>query len=215
LRESVQGSSVAFAVGSHPGRIAVPSYDEQRFEALVIYIASRTKDVPGFGRTKLAKVLFFSDFDVYRDHGRPLTGATYIRMPFGPFPQELEDVEQRLDRTGAIKLEYDKEDYEEKRIVVLGDQLPEFSRIFEGWELLTVDHWISEIRTWPARRVSDWSHRHPGWRLAEANGRPIPYATSLLPFERPTAHEAVQAKRRARERGWLTDEGWIWERISS
>lgn len=187
-------------------------FDRERFEALVLYIAHQTADDETFGRVKLAKVLFYSDFDVYRDQGESLTGATYIRMPRGPFPRQLGEAEKALEATGQVVLEHEgKDEYEEKRIVPQGSP-PELGGLFEQWQLLTVDARIKEIQSASARRASDLSHDHPGWRLASENGVEIPYSTALLPQERPSAQDAEDAKRIARERGWLTERGWIWER---
>lgn len=99
-------------------------FNQARFEALVLFIAHRRKDDERFGRTKLAKALFYSDFDAYRDQGRSLTAATYIRMPFGPFPRELRATEQTLYDRGVVYLDYVKDVYEEKRIIPL-EPLPD------------------------------------------------------------------------------------------
>lgn len=186
-------------------------FNQERFEGLVLFIAHRRKDDERFGRTKLAKALFYSDFDVYRDSGRSLTGATYIRMPFGPFPAELEDTERALDDRDVVYLDYVKDVYEEKRIVPLGP-LPDLSGIFEPWALELVRMWADRVATATAREISRLSHHHPGWLLARKTGEPIPYETALLPQERPTGQQAERAKEVARERGWLTDAGWVWER---
>ena len=188
-------------------------FDPDRFDAMVLYIANKTRDRPDFGRTKLAKVLFYSDFAVYADQGASLTGATYKRMPFGPFPRELEDAEQRLESMGRATLDYyDKDQYEEKRIIPRGP-MPDLTLWYQGWQVSTVDHWIQTIASATARQISDLSHRHPGWRLAAATDGDIPFATALLPGQdRPTGQDGVQAERVARERGWLGDRGWVWER---
>lgn len=186
-------------------------FNQAKFAALVLFIAHHRQDDERFGRTKLAKALFYSDFDAYRDQGEPLTGATYIRMPFGPFPQELEATENALDSRGVVYLDYVKDVYEEKRIVPRGP-LPDLSGLVEPWELQLVGLWAERIATATAREISRLSHHHPGWLLARETGQPIPYETALLPQERPTGRQAEHAKEVARERGWLTDRGWIWER---
>lgn len=186
-------------------------FDSERFQALVLFIAHRRQDDPQFGRTKLAKALFYSDFDAYRDQGEPLTGATYVRMPFGPFPQELEATEKALDDRGIVYLDYVKDVYEEKRIVPRGHP-PDLSGLFEPWELHLVGDWTDRVASATAREISRLSHHHPGWLLARSTGEPIPYETALLPQERPTGQDAERAKQIARERGWLSDRGWIWER---
>jgi hypothetical protein len=186
-------------------------FDKQRFEALVLYIAHRRKDDAQFGRTKLAKALFYSDFDVYRDQGEPLTGATYMRMPFGPFPRELEAAENALSDRGVLYLDYVKDVYEEKRIVPL-KPLPDLSGLFEPWALHLVGNWTDRVASASAREISRLSHHHPGWLMARETGEAIPYETALLPQERPTGREAERAKQRARDHGWLSDAGWVWER---
>ena len=187
------------------------AFDRQRFEGLVLLIAHRRADDPRFGRTKVAKVLFYSDFDAYRDQGDSLTGASYIRMPFGPYPSELAETERALDDRGVVYLDYVKDVYEEKRIVPLWS-LPDLSSVFEPWELQLVETWTDRIASATARETSRLSHFHPGWLLARETGQAIPYETALLPQERPTGQAAERAKRIARERGWLSDTGWVWER---
>jgi hypothetical protein len=194
------------------GRTAM-AFDKQRFQALVLYIAHRQRDDEKFGRTKLAKALFYSDFDVYKSIGKPLTGAVYIRMPFGPFPRDLEDAETALAGEGYVFADYLKDEYEEKRLIPQRPLPAEVERQFEPWQLATVDIWIDRIASATASYISDLSHEHPGWLLAEENGVEIPYATALLPFERPSTDQVDRAKQVARERGWLTPDGeWVWER---
>lgn len=187
-------------------------FEPARFDAMILYIAHRTQDRLDFGRTKLAKVLFYSDFEVYRDQARSLTGATYKRMPFGPFPRELEDAEERLRSRRQAVLDYDKDQYEEKRIKPCGTP-PDLTRWYEGWQIATVDIWTDRVAAATARQISDLSHRHPGWRLAGETGNDIPYETALLPGQdRPSGQDRQRAEQIARDRGWLGERGWVWER---
>ena len=132
-------------------------------------------------------------------------------MPFGPFPQELDATEQALDDRGVVYLDYVKDVYEEKRIVPRGT-VPDVSDLFAAWELALVSSWADRIALASAREISRLSHHHPGWLMARETGIPIPYETALLPQEQPTGQHVERAKEIARERGWLSDEGWVWER---
>ncbi len=79
--------------------------DQSKFNELVLYILNRTKGDPSFGRTKVAKVLFYSDFEAYAEQGEPITGAVYERQPHGPFPRQLVLAELDLpaqDRAAAV-----------------------------------------------------------------------------------------------------------------
>jgi len=186
-------------------------FNRERFEGLVLFIAHHRNDDARFGRTKLAKALFYSDFDAFRDQDEALTWANYVRMPFGPFPQELEETEHALEARGAAHLDYVKDVYEEKRLIPAGPAA-DLHGLFEQWELELVGTWADRIATATAREISRLSHHHPGWLLAQHTGEPIPYSTALLPQERPTGPDVERAKEIARDRGWLTDGGFIWER---
>lgn len=187
-------------------------FNRQRFEGLILYIAHRRRDDVRFGRTKLAKVLFFSDFSVYQDQGEPLTGATYIRMPFGPFPKGFDESEDALEKQGLALLAYGEAEYEEKRIIPIKGA-PDLGDLFEDWQLLVVNDWIDRIAAASAKQISDFSHRHPGWLMAERVGAEIPYETAILPQGRPSPYEATLAKEVARDRGWQSADGkWLWER---
>jgi hypothetical protein len=187
-------------------------YDAEKFEALVLFIAHYRQHDEQFGRTKLAKALFYSEFSAYRELGEPLTGATYIRMPFGPYPKQLEEAETHLSGRGLVYLDYVKATYEEKRIIPQTDSPPDMAGLFEPWALQLVETWAERVGSASAREISRLSHHHPGWLIAREVGEPIPYSTSLLPQERPTGLDAARAEEVARERGWLSEAGWVWER---
>lgn len=193
--------------------IRMAEFDRNRFEALVLYIAHRRRDDGRFGRTKMAKVLFYSDFSIYQDQGESLTGATYIRMPFGPFPEALEETEEALEAKGLAVLAHDGEgEYDEKRIIPTKGA-PDLRSLFEEWQIRVVNDWIDRVAAATATQISEMSHHHPGWLLAKKNGETIPYETAILPQSRPTALEASRAKEVARGRGWQSSDGkWLWER---
>lgn len=187
--------------------------EQQRFEVMVLFVARETRSIGHFGRTKLAKVLFYSDFEAYREEGQSLTGATYIRMPFGPFPEPLDDAEASLSKQGYVHLDYIKGEFEEKRLVLLDKPLPDFNLFYTDWQLRRVRGWVNQVAWATAREISRLSHWHPGWRLAGKTREPIPYETAYLPQgDPPSLAAAEHARKLGRERGWLTDEGWIWER---
>jgi hypothetical protein len=195
--------------GRDEGRGRVP-FDQRRLDALVHYIAHQVRALPDFGRVKLAKVLFYSDFTAYRETGASLTGATYLRYPKGPFPRELWEAEARLERGGRVRLAYDVNEYEEKRILPLTPPT-EAEALYEPWQLDFVRRMIPEVGSRTSRGISDRSHEHAGWITVE-DGAEIPYGTAFVPDEPPTCRDAETARRIARERGWLTAEGWVWER---
>src|SRR5271154_6258781 len=52
-------------------------------------IAFFTKNTKNCGKTKLAKLLFFVDWEHLKKTGKTITGLTYNAFQFGPFPKDL------------------------------------------------------------------------------------------------------------------------------
>jgi uncharacterized protein YwgA len=55
----------------------------------MLYILERCAGKPNVGETVLHKLLFFSDFNYYELYEEHLTCAKYLKLPYGPIPQEL------------------------------------------------------------------------------------------------------------------------------
>lgn|GEM_PF-4307032 len=149
-------------------------FNRERFEALVLYVAWKTRDDPEFGRTKLAKALFYADLAIYAETGKPLTGAVYIHRAFGPFPSALDSLEEKLykDRTARVqRLEapWDIEDDRESLKILPRVEPSGLSRLFEDWEVqrYVVDKYIDKISRMGSWKVSDDSHEHPGWLMTD------------------------------------------------
>ena len=63
--------------------------DDAKLRELVLLIATLSEGDEPFGKIKLNKVAFFSDFLAYLIFGRSITGHQYMRLPEGPAPRKL------------------------------------------------------------------------------------------------------------------------------
>ena len=57
------------------------------------------------GKKKLAKLLYFADFDLYEKRQKPLTGDIYKALPMGPFPSALEEITQEMKRKKTLAVD--------------------------------------------------------------------------------------------------------------
>jgi hypothetical protein len=83
-------------------------YDERKLTELIVYVADRLRSDRADGATKLNKVLFFADFAHVRKHRRPITGAEYQKLPYGPAPRRLMPIRKALVSAGAATLVEEK-----------------------------------------------------------------------------------------------------------
>lgn len=69
-----------------------------------VHFVIATVEPHRLGATKLNKVLWHADVEVYRHCGRTLTGqSSYVRLPNGPAPNGINDVLDALKRAGKIE----------------------------------------------------------------------------------------------------------------
>lgn len=57
------------------------------------------------GKKKLAKLLYFADFDFYELNGEPITGDTYYALPMGPFPTNLDTITSSMKAGGKLAVD--------------------------------------------------------------------------------------------------------------
>lgn len=177
-------------------------FDREKFKELVLYIAQTCASDGGFGKTKLNKALWWSDFQAYARLGRPLTGAKYMRLPWGPVPRPLLPVLAELEQEKAI--------YFENRVVYGGKtqerlrarRRPDMSA-FSKEEVKLIDSVVAALWGKKATGVSNLSHeKSAGWRLA-AHKENIPYETVFVSARKAKAVDRAWARDVAAKHGWV------------
>ena len=171
-------------------------YDEQKLKELIVYISAQNNLSDKYGMTKLNKLLFFSDFTAYARTGRAITGATYIKMPYGPVPEAIQTATAELKRESRVftqKLTLGER--EGSRLVAVYDANLEG---FSGEEIAIVDEIIKRYWDLTGAQISDISHGFIGWGMA-LDREKIPYFTVMVPDQPriPSAADMAEAKRRA------------------
>lgn len=185
-------------------RVAMPN--QAKFNELVLYILRKTEDDPEFGRTKVAKALFYGDFEAYAEHGESITGAVYERRPHGPFPRQLVFAEldlvaqERADPVVPDEAHYEREPYETRNRIVPTDDARIAS--IPDWQIGILDRWTERVQAATAREYSNLSHKHPGWVLAGQTGVEIPLHTVFLSPRKPPPEAVEHGRRLIREYGW-------------
>lgn len=175
--------------------------DERKLTELIVYVADRLADDRAGGSTKLNKVLFFADFTHVRRHGRPITGAQYQKLDFGPAPRRLVPIRQQLINDGAVEIVSEEFlGYQQRRLAALR---PADLSVFDADELATIDSVLEDLAGMTAKQVSDLSHEEAAWRHTEMNAT-IPYESALIPKEQVVTPTARKLAAEVAERYGLT-----------
>jgi uncharacterized phage-associated protein len=126
-------------------------------------------------KTKLNKVLFYSDFASYKYNGYSLTGLTYKAIPYGPVPAEYEKLYIKLCDDQAI-------DIQNIPIQRTGDYAdlikPNWkfqADCFETQELKILEMVAKALKNKTTKQVVDISHKESAWLENESARNNISY----------------------------------------
>lgn len=80
------------------------TYERQKLCEAIVYFAQNTRKL---GKTKLFKLLYFLDFEHFKQTGRSVTGSEYHAWPKGPVPVKLyEEIEKpSADLLACVSIE--------------------------------------------------------------------------------------------------------------
>ena len=141
------------------------SFSFKKLAAMASYIASRGHDI---SRTKLNKLLFYSDFVNYFLHGASISGSRYIHMAYGPVPEYYRETLETLSAENTLHTERVKGHYE---LSSEGSGTLDVLTILEiasiGWVLDNFDDMNAHV-------LSGHSHEEKAFRFTR-QGEFIPY----------------------------------------
>jgi uncharacterized phage-associated protein len=122
--------------------------------------------VKPLGKTKLFKLLYFTDVTHMRTVGEPITGAEYLKYPYGPVPMQgnfaLKELQKhRLIRQGRVQITKTR-----FRREIIALQMPDMT-IFTIQEMRTIHSVLQQYGEDTAAVLSWKSHQEYAWLFAE------------------------------------------------
>lgn len=157
-------------------------------EKLLNAIIFFTKNTRACHKLKLFKLLYFFDFQIYRETGRPATGLQYFAWPMGPVPRELfeEFDAPRADMKAALALRTAAEtdpDFTGKHLTIL-PRVAFDDGCFTPRELAAMARLAEIFRDANADQMKEASHLpelpwHRVYEVEKQHLAQIPYALAL------------------------------------
>ncbi|MGD0289029.1 MAG: Panacea domain-containing protein [Candidatus Binataceae bacterium] len=176
---------------------------DERLRELILYVAEKCATDPEFNATKLNKILFYSDFVSYSKTGRPITGAAYKALEYGPAPKRLLPVRDRMIDAGELEIKkIPKFAYSRYQYVAL--RRSDLDRFFRPSDIALVDELIHMFWGKSAQTISQFSH-HRLWKIARgANNSEglIPYEAMFISDDPPTEADNARARELAALHEW-------------
>ena len=77
--------------------------NKKKYQNAVLYLCRKLGGEVR-GKKKLAKLLYFADFDFYEKYQKSITGDIYSALPMGPFPSSLDEITTAMAENKEISL---------------------------------------------------------------------------------------------------------------
>jgi len=84
------------------------SLHRKKYQNAILYLCQKLKGEVR-GKKKLAKLLYFADFDLYEKSQKSITGDVYRALPMGPVPSALEEITTEMAKKRILEIEQIKE----------------------------------------------------------------------------------------------------------
>lgn len=145
-------------------------FDYEKLCAMVLYFAHKSSELL---KTKLMKLLNYSDMIFYKENGISISGLKYVHFPYGPVPENFDILLGKMAADHIAHIEVVYENGYEKHQVIPECDIPE--NIFSEGELEVLERIDAKFKDFGSVDISNYSHKEKGY-CATKKGEIISYA---------------------------------------
>jgi len=148
-------------------------FNKKKYQNAILYLCQKLGNEVR-GKKKLAKLLYFVDFDLYEKRQKPLTGDVYRAFPMGPFPSKLEEITEEMAKEKLLSIDNveERDGYNATEIYHCIKK-PDIS-IFEEEEKKMLDRVATKYGHLNGKQLEDLSHNEAPYIGTELR-KEIPY----------------------------------------
>lgn len=77
--------------------------NKKKYQQIILYFCKKLGGEIR-GKKKLAKLLYFADFDFFEKNQTPITGDIYKALPMGPFPNFLDEITSEMKKKKILEI---------------------------------------------------------------------------------------------------------------
>ena len=133
-------------------------FDYDKFCAMVLFFLSKHKELL---KTKLMKLLNYSDMVFYKENGISISGLKYIHLPYGPAPDNFDILLTKMSSDCIAHVEVLYENNYEKHQIVADCDLPDGALSKQEIDLL--ERVFEKFKGFGSKEISNYSHKEKGY----------------------------------------------------
>lgn len=133
-------------------------FDYEKLCAMVLFFAHKSSELL---KTKLMKLLNYSDMIFYKENGISMSGLKYVHLPYGPVPENFDMLLGKMstDHIAHIEVFYDN-GYEKHQVIPECD-IPE--GVLSEEELEVLERIYIKFEDFASVDISKYSHKEKGY----------------------------------------------------
>ena len=145
-------------------------FDYEKFCAMVLYFANNCKELL---KTKLMKLLNYSDMIFFKENGVSISGLKYVHLPYGPVPENFDMLIGRMTVEHVCHITVSYDSGFEKHQVIAESCFPE--GFLSKEELNVLERINNKFKDYGSAEISNYSHYEKGYKETK-QGQIISYA---------------------------------------
>lgn len=150
--------------------------NKEKLQNAILYFAKYSKPKT-VGKTKLAKLLYYLDFDHFEKHLEPVTRAVYKNKERGPMPDDFYSQLNEMRHKGKIGIKKIKTNYEKDMELIIPLVEPNLS-VFTEDEIKTLKTVIGKWKDATGKHMTNESHKESPWKGTRRN-EVVPYQLAI------------------------------------
>ncbi len=138
------------------------AFDYNRYVAVVAWLCGNVALVT---QTKLYKLLFYTDYLCFKEYTRSLTGALYLRMPYGPVPVGFGTLRTQMEEDEYVSVDeatFQNGNFGE--VFRPGRKVEQIETMLDENELRVLRFVRDTLGGLTPSDISDRSHRESAWK---------------------------------------------------
>lgn len=134
------------------------AFDYEKFCAMVLYFANKRSELL---KTKLMKLLNYSDMIYYKENGISISGAKYAHLPYGPVPEHFDMLLGKMEADNLAHIEVYLDNGYEKHQVIPDETMPE--GVLAADEIKVLERIYKKFKSFGSAEISEYSHKEKGY----------------------------------------------------
>ncbi len=145
-------------------------FDYEKFCAMVLFFAYKNDELL---KTKLMKLLNYSDMLFYKENGISISGLKYVHFQYGPVPENVDILMGEITSNHVAHIEVFYENGYEKHQVIPDQE--EFKSVLSESEIAVLNRVYEKFKDFGSVDISNYSHKEKGYRSTK-QGEIISYS---------------------------------------